>query len=155
MVFDTIDHADNYVWTGPDVSCVLEKVKEYNPENYPGGKVEIDGERIYLLLNSYETRTRENALCEAHKAYLDVMYMVEGEEDVYVKPVSQLRQITQPYSSSIDALLAQTDEDASVVHLTAGSFLVLYPQDAHAPGCCVHEPMQVKKIVAKIRIDAE
>ena len=78
------------------------------------------------------------------------MYMVEGEETIYVKPSSQLSNITSAYDANGDYLLADFDQDATPVHLTAGSFIILLPQDAHAPGCWVDSPKDVKKIVGKV-----
>ena len=48
--------------------------------------------------------------------------------------------------------LAETDPDATAVRLEAGSFIVLFPQDAHCPGRCVEESTTVKKIIGKVRI---
>lgn len=81
------------------------------------------------------------------------MYMVEGEETIYVKPTEQLLSVTQPYSSNIDALLGQTDANATPVRLTAGSFLVLFPQDAHTPACDTESRHTVKKIIGKVALD--
>ena len=78
------------------------------------------------------------------------MYMVEGEETIYVKPVSQLSNITAEYNPDGDYLLADFDADATPVHLTAGSFIILLPQDAHAPNCWYGEAKNVKKIVGKV-----
>lgn len=41
---------------------------------------------------------------------------------------------------------------ATAIHLTAGSFVVLLPQDAHAPACMVQTSQNVKKIIAKVRV---
>ena len=53
---------------------------------------------------------------------------------------------------AIEALLAETDEDATAVRLEAGSFIVLFPQDAHAPACYADGMKHVKKIIGKVRI---
>jgi hypothetical protein len=50
------------------------------------------------------------------------------------------------------ALLADFDTDATPVRLEAGSFVVLFPQDAHSPACHVDGPVNVKKIIGKVRI---
>lgn len=152
MILDTMEHAKQYVGLFPGVDRVLEAVRAYSPDNYPCGKVELEGNDLYLLLNSYETHTPEGALCEAHRQYLDVMYMVQGEETIYVKPVEQLRCVTKEYDPAIEALLGQTDSDATAVRLTAGSFIVLLPQDAHTPACHTDGPQHVKKIIGKVRI---
>ena len=108
--------------------------------------------KVFLLRNAYTTNDPAEAIFEAHRAYIDVMYMVEGEETIYVKPTSQLSKITKEYDPAGDALLADMDADATPVRLTAGSFIVLMPQDAHAPACWVDEAKGVKKIIGKVRV---
>ncbi len=152
MIFDRLKNANCYQGILPAVTTALEKMAAYTPDNYPGGKVTIDGDNLFLLLNTYETRDPANAQFEAHEKYIDVMYMVEGEEIIYVKPTDALQEITKEYDPAIDALLAKLDSDAIPVRLTAGTFVVLMPQDAHAPNCVVTAPQTVKKIVGKVKI---
>ena len=152
MILDQIKNASFYEGILPAITTALEKAAAYTPENYPGGRIDVDGDNLFLLLNTYDTHASEGALFEAHKAYIDVMYMVEGEETIYVKPTSQLSNITKEYDPAGDALLADLDADATPVRLTAGSFIVLMPQDAHAPACWVDGAKNVKKIIGKVRV---
>lgn len=155
MILDEIENIPVYKGVLPAITTALEKVAAYTPDHYPGGRVDVDGDDLFLLLNTYETHPAQDALFEAHQKYIDVMYMVEGEEIIYVKPTDKLSDITKPYDVQIDALLANLDGDATPVHLTAGSFIVLFSQDAHAPACCEKVPQTVKKIIAKIKIAGE
>ena len=152
MILDTMENAKQYVGLNPNVDCILEAMKAYTPDNYPGGRVELDGSRLFMLLNSYETHELGDSLSEAHRKYVDVMYMVEGEETIYVKPTSQLQNVTKEYDPAIEALLAKTDADVTPVLLKAGSFVVLFPQDAHTPACHANGPCNVKKIIGKVQI---
>ena len=152
MILDQIKNASFYKDVMPAITTALEKAAAYTPENYPGGRVDVDGDNLFLLLNTYETHSPEGALFEAHQKYIDVMYMVEGEETIYVKPTAQLTNITKEYDPTGDALLADLDADATPVRLTAGSFIVLMPQDAHAPACWVDGAKNVKKIIGKVRV---
>ena len=150
MILDTIQNAASYAGLHAGIDLALKAVAEYTPENYVTGRIEIDGDNVFLNRNAYATADPAKAVFEAHRAYVDVMYMVEGEETIYVKPTSQLSNITSAYDANGDYLLADFDQDATPVHLTAGSFIILLPQDAHAPGCWVDSPKDVKKIVGKV-----
>ncbi len=152
MIFDTIQHAEQYKNLNPAINRALEAARAYTPENYPGGRVELAGDSLFLNLASYETHPAEDALMEAHQQYIDVMYMVEGSETIYVKSTDQLACITQEYDGEGDALLAKKDADTTAVRLEAGSFIILFPQDAHAPGCHAEGPVAVKKVIGKVRI---
>ena len=152
MIFDTIENAKTYKGLNERVDRALEEVQKYTAENFPAERAVIDGENLFLNFANYVTHPKEEAVAEAHRQYLDVMYMVEGEEIIYVKPTAKLKNITKEYDPAIEALLADFDEDAIPIRLQAGSFVVLYPQDAHSPGCMVDAPAPVKKIIGKVRI---
>ena len=53
---------------------------------------------------------------------------------------------------AIEALLAELDADTTAVRLQAGCFVILFPQDAHAPACAVDAPKNVKKIIGKVKV---
>ena len=152
MILDQIKNASFYKSVMPAIAVALEKMANYTTDDYPVGRVDIDGDNLFLLLNVYETHAAEGAKLEAHKRYIDVMYMVEGEEIIYAKPTDRLMAVTKPYDSAIDVLLAELDEDAMPIRLQAGDFVVLFPQDAHAPACYVDTPRTVKKIIGKVMI---
>lgn len=152
MILDQMKNGAFYKGVMPAITAALEKMANYTPDDYPVGRVDVDGDNLFLLLNDYQTRAAEDALFEAHQKYIDVMYMVEGEEIIYVKPTEMLSAVTQPYNSEKDVLMATLDCDATPVRLIAGNFIVLFPQDAHAPGCYDTEPRTVKKIIGKIKL---
>ena len=153
MIMDSISCAERYHGLHLGIDRVLEAVKQYTPENYPGGRIPLDGENIYLNLLEYDTHSPAEGMTEAHRAYIDVMYLVEGAEVVYVKPVHRLQKVTREYDASIDALLGEVDGDSSAIRLMPGDFLVLFPEDAHAPACFADQSVHVKKIIGKVKID--
>ena len=152
MILDQLKNAKQYEGIHAGVDKALEAMKQYTSDNYPLGKVEIDGDNVFLLLNCYETRAKEESKAEAHRKYIDVMYMVEGAETIYVKSVDSLKHITAEYTPEMEALLGDTDEDATAVRLEAGSFVVLFPQDAHSPACYADGKQTVKKIIGKVKV---
>ena len=154
MIKDTLSNAKLYAGIKEGIDKILEAAKQYTPENYPGGRIELDGKRIFMSLAKYDTLPLDNALFEAHKKYIDVMIMVDGCETIYVKNTDSLSKITRPYNPDDDALLAKFDEDSTPVRLDAGSFVVLFPQDAHAPSHYADgKSCSVKKIIGKVLIE--
>jgi len=154
MIYDTISYADRYRGLHPGIDCVLKEVIAYTPENYPGGRVDLKGDDLYLNLAEYDTHGIEAGLAEAHREYIDVMYMVEGTEVIYVKPVDRLRHVTKEYDPVIEALLADIDEDGCEIRLEKGDFVILFPEDAHAPACHADGQVHVKKIIGKVKINS-
>ena len=152
MIFDSLNNAAQYKGLHAGIDQVLEAAKAYTPENYPSGRVVIDVENVFMNMAAYETHSTEKAVFEAHQQYADVMVMVEGTETIYVKHTDKLSHVYQEYDPKIEALLADFDSDATPVRLEAGSFVVLLPQDAHSPGCHADGPVNVKKIIGKVKL---
>ena len=152
MILDLLKNAKKYAGIHPGVDRALEEMKRFTPDNYGDGRVEVDGDNVFLLLNNYETHPKSESMAEAHRKYIDVMYMVEGSETIYVKNVEKLRCITEEYTEENEALIAKTDDDATAVRLETGYFVVLFPQDAHSPACDADGKQTVKKIIGKVRV---
>lgn len=154
MILDSISNIKQYEALSPRLAEALKTAAAYPTKPYVAGRTEIDGDKLFLLAFSYDTKPLcEKSLMEAHRKYVDIMYMVEGEELIYVKPTNSLKVLTMPYDSTKDALLAKVDDDFTTVRLQAGQFVVLYPQDAHCPGCSVTLPQTVKKIICKMSVE--
>lgn len=152
MIFDSIENAKMYYGLHKGIAAAFEQMKDYTSDNYPDGKVIVDGDNVFLNTAPYETAVKNNPTFEAHRKYIDVMFMVDGDEIIYVTPTSKLSDITQEYSAEKDVLLAGPEPDAIPVRIKSGQFVILFPQDAHAPACAADKPMLVKKIIAKVKI---
>lgn len=152
MIFDSLSNAKQYAGIHPGIDQILEAAKAYNAGNFPAEAVVLEADKVILNPGDYTTHPVEGASLEAHRQYIDVMCMIEGCETIYVKNTAQLSNIYKPYDAEIDALLATFDADSIPVRLSAGSFVVLFPQDAHAPGCEADGPCAVKKFIGKVRI---
>ena len=72
MIVDHIKNADYYKDTMPAIATALEKVAQYTPDTCTSGRVDIDGDNLFLKLSTFETHSSEgaNCLCKAYgRAY--------------------------------------------------------------------------------------
>ena len=152
MILDRIENANIYSCINEGIKKVLDIAKDIAPENYPTEILYLDGENLFINFAAYQTRKRSDAMSEAHRKYIDVMYMVEGCETIYVKNVNALQKITQEYDPAKDLLFADLDDDTTPVRLEKGSFVILFPEDSHAPACdpAKDSKVAVKKIIGKV-----
>lgn len=114
--------------------------------------IKPDGGEVQTVTNSSPAYGYFYVNANVDDEKLARILQVEGVETIYVKPVEKLQNVRKEYDSEKDLLLADIDEDTTVVRLEAGSFIVLFPQDAHAPGCYADSNGNVRKIVGKVRI---
>ncbi len=111
----------------------------------PFGRTDLD-EDIYI--NVMELETKQENLFEAHKKYIDIHCILEGEEAVETADVSTLV-VTQPYSEEKDIVLGKAHGTRHIIQ--KGQYCITMPQEAHSPGLCVTEPRNIKKAVFKVR----
>ena len=153
MILDCIENTAVYANTVLGLQEMIVELKTYAESGAEGGK-KIHGDRMFINDCRYNTQPfGADAVYEAHRKYLDVMYMLDGEEIIYVKPTNRLSNVTKEYDPAIEALLAAPDADGTAVRLQAGQFIVLFPQDAHCPSRCAGESIKVHKLIGKLAVD--
>jgi len=115
-------------------------------------RVEIDGKAVFALVQAYETAPAgETVKCEAHRQYLDIQYIVSGEEMMGWAPLDALGSLTA-YNPDKDVLFGEVPSSAlTPVQVRAGHAAVFFPEDAHAPKLAVGTPCAVRKIVIKVQ----
>ena len=59
--------------------------------------MEIDGEKVFALVQKYETVVMDVPKFETHKKYIDVQYIVSGEEIIGWAPYGQDTTATETY----------------------------------------------------------
>jgi YhcH/YjgK/YiaL family protein len=114
------------------------------------GREEIDGERVFALIQRYETATVDEPKFECHRKYIDVQFIASGEEVIGWAPVGNLS-VTETYDADKDICFGTVAAGTWVpVRLEAGQLMVLWPEDAHAPKGAAGRPSKVMKIVVKV-----
>ena len=132
------------------IAAAWNVIKNLNYAELENGRHEID-EDSYFMVQTYEPKSAEGGKFEAHEKYVDIQYLIEGTECIYVAPTTAL-EIQEAYKEEIDAAFYKCPKRATKIVLTAGGYVVLYPEDAHQPGVKTEESTVVKKIVGKVRV---
>lgn len=118
----------------------------------PDGKYEIDGDRVFALVQRYETAPAAEPRFEAHRAYIDVQYLAAGSEVIGWATLGGM-QVDEPYIDEKDACFGRAAA-WTPLRLGPGELAVLYPEDAHAPRLAAGGPAPVLKVVIKVSLGA-
>ena len=154
MVIDRLDHAAQYYALGKGIETALRFFAAYVDEGQAlPAKSVLDGENIFVNGVNYTSESKPQGLLEAHKKYIDVMYVVEGEERFFYKPFAECAHVTMPYDEKKECALAQIDADAAQHRFSAGHFLIFFPQDGHLAAQLWDKPCKVRKFIAKVAVD--
>lgn len=117
------------------------------------GDYPIDGKKVYAKISEYETLPREEKKAETHAKYIDIQFLISGQERVYTHPWQENLPITEDLLATKDACFYQVQETES--HVLKGETLAIYfPWEVHRPGCNVEQNgCKVKKLVIKVLKD--
>lgn len=113
----------------------------------PAGMYPIDGKNAYASITEAPSKTPEAAKWEAHRKYIDLQYVIKGEEKIGVAPLASAT-VTEPYDEKKDS--AHYTADGKYYTATPAEFYLFFPSEAHRPNLKVDGFDTVKKMVIKI-----
>ncbi len=149
MIYDTLTHLSLYERLLPGLSEGLRFLQQA-PADLAPGRYQLSGDN-YANVDCYTTRAVNPVGYESHRKYIDIQFLLSGEEEVWVRNIDEL-ECTDPYEPARDAAFFRHVAPTARVTLAQGSFVILFPQDAHEPQHCLEAPAPVKKIVVKIAL---
>ena len=104
-----------------------------------------------IIKRGLDDLTKEDAKFESHRNYIDIQYMIEGNEKVGVTDLSNCSTCIE-YDITKDLEFHDVNCDEEYLELNEGQFLVLYPNDAHKPSISKNKKTTVKKVVVKVAV---
>ena len=89
---------------------------------------------------------------EYHKNYIDVQYILSGEEIIGWAHAEQMT-ITENYDAKKDICFGAVEKERMTpVYMKAGRVAVFFPEDAHAPKLAANVLCNVCKVVVKVAV---
>lgn len=152
MILDALSLCHRYLPLHPGLTRAFTFLEQVGPD-IAVGRHEIVGDSVYAIAQRYHTRPVDGMQVEAHRRYIDVQYVVSGGEVIHWAPLRECTRTTQPYDPVKDAALYALPAVTVPVALRAGQFMIFFPDDAHAPCCCIDAPSEVVKVVVKVQVE--
>jgi YhcH/YjgK/YiaL family protein len=118
----------------------------------PMGKHEIQGDSVYALAMKSPSRAPESGQFESHRDYIDIQYLLSGEEIIGLAPVEKLQVVT-PYDAAKDIIFYAVPKSYRELEIRPGHFAVFFPPEGHLPMCHSHGPHELHKVVVKVSMD--
>ncbi len=146
MVLDTISQAARYSSLHPRLAEAFDFLARLDLAMLPPGRIQIDGERLYVSIDHVTGRGREGARLEAHRRYIDIQVTIAGTEQIGWRPLVHCEQPDGPFTPDRDIGFYKDAPDTWLV-IPERHFVILFPDDAHAPLAGVGP---VKKAVVKV-----
>ena len=114
------------------------------------GRYELQGDNIFMNVMQFATQSPEQKKAELHREYIDIQVLLSGEERILFGMTDSARQCEEMHVEDDYQLCSQIADEQAMV-LKPGRFVIFMPGEPHKPGCVVQAPMDIKKVVIKVR----
>jgi len=149
IIINKLEHAERYFKMHPAFEKAFAFLRQEELAGLAADRYEIDGERLFCMISKGPGRSRDEAKLEAHRKYIDIQYVIAGTDDMGWKPTADCKSIDTEYDAEKDIMFFK-DQPDSWTPVPAGSFVIFFPQDAHAP---LVGSGEIHKAVLKIAVE--
>jgi len=152
MIHDKIETAGKYKCLSERFMRAFELLQQGDIAGKEDGRYEVDGDKLFYLVQGYVTKPVEECRFEAHRRYADIQAVFAGREAMgYTQPGGL--EVQTPYDGAKDIMFFTTPAGYTMLKLTAGEFVVLFPGEGHMPQCQSDGPVKIRKVVFKVLIE--
>ncbi len=149
MIHSTLKYSERIEPLHPLYKTLFDYVKTHDLRQMECGRIEIDGDNLYINLCTPESKKATEQVHEVHREYIDVHFLIEGEETIGCSIIDDMKELVHDYDPKGDAYL-YADMATNYIKMKPGDFLIVYPEDPHAP--LIGEG-RIKKAIAKVKIN--
>ena len=149
MILDSLKNHARYHALNPRLEKAFDYILATDLTRLAAGRHDIDGDDIYMNVMDVDLKRPEDAKLEIHDRYLDIQVLVTGRSETF--GWSPRKRIVRPLGAFDEAKDIQFFDDVpqTCYDVTPGQFVLLFPEDAHAP---MIGKGAIRKIIVKVRI---
>ena len=112
----------------------------------------IESDDFFYILLTYKTKNNiDETRAESHKKYIDLQYVIYGEELLGYSSLSNPELSNIDYNAEKDISFYNSVSNESFLILKKDMFAVLFPNEIHRSGLINKEIRSVRKAVFKIK----
>ena len=150
MVVDTLRNCEQYYVFGERFQKAFEFLKKNDITKMELGRHDIDGDNVFILVQSYDSKSIDNCGFEAHRNYADVHFVAEGFQYLGYGPIERAGEPITEYDPKADAIFFE--KECQFVLLQKGDIAIVFPHDVHMPQRRALVAVPVRKACIKVRV---
>jgi YhcH/YjgK/YiaL family protein len=151
VIIGTLSTSERYYALGDSFKKAFEFLKNNDIRDMEPGRYDIDGDKIYIFVQEYVSKTIDNCGLEAHRRYADVQYVAEGFEYFGYTGLEDAGKPIAEYDPKADAIFFE--KECQYILLRKGDFAIVFPEDAHMPQKRALVPTAVRKACIKVLVE--
>ncbi len=148
MIFSSLSQSDRYAGLHPLFARAFAYIGDTDLYALAPGRYSIVGEELIAIVEQVSGRTKEMARLEAHKRYIDIQLVLDGDETMGWKPLADCYNPIGEHSLERDILFFH-DAPASWIAVPPDHFCIFFPEDTHAP---LVGTGSIRKVIFKVAV---
>ena len=128
----------------------IQAVQQLDLAGLAPGRYELEGDKLFYLVQDATPRTIEDSLIEAHKIYADIQIPVGASECFgFCLPQPDLAPCDDRLASS-DLAFYPTPDKEFFIDIAPGEYVVFLPDELHRPCIAIEDTTPFRKVVIKV-----
>ena len=148
MIIDSIENRSKYYCLGEKFRLALDFFAQVPSTPFEKKDILLSDDETLVKARPMVTKPAEQCSFEAHKKYADIHYVAYGSECIGYANVKNLSLVS--YDEEKDA--ASLAGNGTLIPLEKGYFMITLPEDAHMPCVINKNPVNLGKMIAKIKL---
>lgn len=148
MILSALSQSSRYAALHPLFQQAFDYIRDTDLNALAPGRYPIVGDDLFAIVEQVPAKTKEMAKLEAHRRYIDIQLVLDGDENMGWKPLADCLNPVAEHSEEKDIRFFH-DAPASWVAVPPDHFCIFFPEDAHAP---LVGSGQVKKVIFKVAV---
>ena len=114
------------------------------------GRIELEGDKLFYMVQDVELRTMEESRVEAHRLYADIQIPLSGcERYGFALPQPDLAPSDDQLEAK-DLAFYPTPAGECFLDVAPGTYLVFLPTELHRPCLAIKDKATIRKAVVKV-----
>jgi YhcH/YjgK/YiaL family protein len=148
MIVSNLQNSERIESLHPLFKQLFDYVKTHDLLHTECGRIELAGDDLFINNVNPTCVSASDQVLEVHRDYIDVHILLEGKERIGWKALEDVTDLKQAYQKEGDCAL-YSDTPTLFVDLLPGQFLIVFPEDPHAP---VIGEGKIRKLIGKVRL---
>ncbi len=148
MIFSSLAQSSRYTALHPLFQRAFDTMRETDFFAFAPGRYPIMGEDMFFIVEHAQGKPQTDAWLEAHRRYIDIQLVLEGDEVMGWKPLADCHNPMSEHSRERDIRFFR-DAPASWLAVPPDHFCIFFPDDAHAP---LVGSGAIRKVIFKIAV---
>ncbi len=147
MILDTLDRLECYGYISPMMDKVLDFFRKTDLATLKPGRIDLQGDDLFVNVNRQDAQTRDEAPIEAHQEYIDIQVPISSDEEMGFISAPFMPAPSKAYNADRDVAFYPGLCD-TYLNVRKGMFVLFFPGEGHAPAITRDG---ILKLIVKIR----